>query len=364
MEIPTDQMSPQKEKVVKVSMFSETRLLVQGPTTAATPLLDLLKQEIEREGYRRLSACAAYASVGGVIALRDLFSELYEASYRWLLGTSDNWTHPGALRIAEGSINAEVRVPDPARDGRFHAKVYLLDSSPNGHATLVIGSGNATHTGMSTNCEAYAAFICRKKKETRRAERYWQVFWKMGRLLTTQYLQDYEKEYSRAQSLGAAIARDDEKDTIDADSVARTLNTGRLAWIVLARNTGFHGEQLDIVKALAPFLRLPANPSEGTNTTRHIQTALGVKSYELRFLKGMWRFMNLQQGFGAPIRPDMHQPSPYILVMERTKKAPRMKMRTIRCDSPKANAIIERSKASGFVGKSVAAPWGRRYGWW
>jgi hypothetical protein len=246
---------------------------------------------------------------------------------------------------------------------RFHPKIYLLDDNAKGTATLIVGSCNLSEAALGNNCEAFAVFHARSASKVRSFEQRWQSVWKLGTTPTDELLDNYSKRYKRNRKKHPVVLQEEHKASQPqkVKKAAKTsLDNSTLAWITLGRNTG-GGNQLDVVKNLAPFLGLPGHPSEGT--TRHIQirSRIGTKNYQLTFTKGMWRFMNLQQGFSMPVRPDLSKPSPYLLTIKRPNGTLRMDI--LHKDDARARALTKRSREVGFTSVSVGGPSGRQYGW-
>jgi HKD family nuclease len=342
-----------------------SEFFVQTAAKNSPRLHDLLKAEVTKENYRRISVCVAYASYRGAVLLRSLFAKQQDVTFRWLLGLDDAFTDPKAIDVAMGTRQAKTRLATLAPKQRFHPKIYLLDRNDGRTATLVVGSCNLSEAALEDNCEAYAVFYAQSAAELRKFEQYWQFVWKLGFTPKPALLKDYSKRYKRNRKKNPIVVEEEPKRSqprkIKKAAKANLDNSTRV-WIVLGRNTG-GGGQLDVVKDLAPFLGLPANPSEGTTRRIQIDSPSGTKDYQLTFTKGMWRFMNLQQGFLVPLRPDLSKPSPYILVIERPSTADRLRMYVLPKRGPRARRIIRTSGEVGFTRVSVGGPSGRPYGW-
>lgn len=337
---------------------------VQGTVVESECLLDFMTREVASKSYKRISACAAYATYKGTTLVRSLLSGRNDARYRWLIGLDDAFTDPEALRIAINTYGAETRVAElQAKGKRFHPKAYLLDSNEQGTATLIIGSCNLTEAALTKNCEVYAACYAATTLEVNQLRAYWEKLWEVGSPATREKVDEYATRYKAARVRNPAVEA--EKSSPASRHVRRavsgSINSSTLAWIVLGKNTG-GGNQLDIVKALAPFLSLVGNPSQGTTQHLHIKSEQGTLDYQMTFTKGMWRFMNLQQGFTQSLRPKANSPSPYLLVFERAQDG-ELSMRIIQRDGDEAKSIMALSAEIGFVGTSVEGSSGRRFGW-
>jgi len=346
-------------------------LVAQGVPKESTSLLHFLKAEISSEGYKRLSACAAYASYRGVLLTRSLLSGLNSAEYRWLIGLDDTLTDPLALSVAMQTIGAHTRVAQLLKKGskrRFHPKAYLIDRNPAGGATLVVGSCNLTEAALKSNCEVFVAYRARNAEDADELRVFWESLWKTGHSLTNDILGEYRSkfllkaEHEPAVQEEAPSQKPQKQPKYVAKAINESLANSKLAWIVLGKNTG-GGSQLDIVKNLGPFLGLPLEPKDGDHCYLEINTSLGKKNYIMTFTKGMWRFMNLQQGFQEPLRPDLKQPSPYVLVLERQDDGQTIKMHIVLEAEEHAIDMIAHSIDLGFAYESKAGASGRLYGW-
>ena len=236
----------------------------QRPEKGIKPLLSLMTDEITSNKYTRISACAAYASYRGVVLVRTALSSAGTPKFRWLFGLDDCITDPQAIRVAAGTHNAETRIVAVIPGRRFHAKAYLLDHSANESASLVIGSANLTEAALTRNCEAYVLVRGETKEEVNALQRYWDLLWGMGEPATKEIVVQYEEKYSRKGFHPPEIEQESSATvptSKTAKLVKQSLHSSRLAWIELGYNTG-GGNQLDIVKKLAPFLGLPKNPTE------------------------------------------------------------------------------------------------------
>jgi hypothetical protein len=198
----------------------------------------------------------------------------------------------------------------------------------------------------------------------REFERCWQSVWNLGIKPTSTLLKDYAKRYKRNRKKHPIVVEEERKPSLP-DNVKRaaknSLSNSVLTWIALGRNTG-GGNQLDVVKDLAPFLGLPEQPREGITQHLQMDSPTGTKDYQLTFTKGMWRFMNLQQGFATPLRPDLSKPSPYVLTIQRPGTG-RLRMEILRNRDRRARSIIKKSRDVGFTSVSVGGRSGRQYGW-
>lgn len=336
---------------------------IQGTEVGSEPLLDFMTKEVTDKSYTRISACAAYATYKGAVLVRSLLSGQNNASCRWLIGLDDAFTEPKALRVAMQAYGAETRLAElqPKRK-RFHPKAYLLDSNEEGTATLIVGSCNLTEAALTRNCEVYAACYADTTLEVERLKAYWDSLWKIGRPATEGKIAEYEIRFKAARVLNPAIQAEESTSSRKVrKAVNESINSSALAWIELGFNTG-GGSQLDIVKALAPFLSLTANARQGTTQQLSIKSKRGTFNYQVTFTKGMWRFMNLQQGFAHPLRPVANNPSPYLVVFERARGGT-LSMRLLLGDGDEGKSVIAISAEAGFVGSSVPGASGRRFGW-
>lgn len=329
-------------------------------------LLSLITDEITANRYTRISACAAYASFQGVVLARALLANETTSAFRWLVGLDDCITDPQAIRVTAGIHNSETRIVPVTTGRRFHVKAYLLDLSPSAHATLIIGSANLTKAALTKNFEGYVLLRATTKDEVSRFQSYWDSFWQLGEPASQLRISDYEERYKRRRVRSTEVEKESTSQTLpksDTKLAKQTLASSKLAWIELGNNTG-GGNQLDVVKRLAPFLGLPNKHREGTTVYRSFNSPLGLKRFQLTFTKGMWRFMNLQQGFRQPLRPNLNKPSPYLLVVSRERDDGVTNLTIDRSDSRNAIRMIEESRTNGFIDSSVHGGSGRLFGWY
>ncbi len=115
-------------------MTTQVGLHISAPSrieiVRPTDILAFLAREARQHEYRRLSACAAYATRIGVSLLRNVLPDHKDLSFRWLLGLDDYITEPEALLAAAGAINSELRVAGMLPKCRFHPKLYIMDRNP------------------------------------------------------------------------------------------------------------------------------------------------------------------------------------------------------------------------------------------
>ena len=348
-----------------MSNFHSTILGCQNYDRQSRQLISLIAEEITLYHYTNVCACAAYVSYRGVIRLRAAFSDQRNVTFRWLFGLDDYITDPQAIRVATGTRNAETRLVPITPGRRFHAKAYLLSGSTSEAASLIVGSANLTEAALTKNCEAFSVIRANNNPQVTALENYWDLLWQMGRPASSQSISQYEDERRRRRIRYSEVNR--ESTAVPANPktnrlVRQSLPTSKLAWIDLGFNTG-GGNQLDIVKKLAPFLGLPSNPSEGATSYLTFDSPLGRKRFQLTFTKGMWRFMNLQQGFREPLRPDIRKRSPYVLVISREKAGdPTLSIQRVGSEDTKR--MINESRKNGFIDSSVRGPSGRLFGWY
>lgn len=330
------------------------------------PLLSLITDEITSYEYTRISACAAYASCRGVVLVRTALSGAGTPQFRWLFGLDDCITDPQAIYVASGMKNAETRTVAVIAGRRFHAKAYLLDLSARQSATLIVGSPNLTEAALTKNCEGFVLVRAKTRKQTLDLQRYWDSLWGMGEPATKESVSRYEERYKTNRFHHSEVERESSSALPTSQTtklVKRSLDTSKLAWIVLGYDTG-GGNQLDIVKRLAPFLGLPRDPIQGTTAYLTFNSPLGRKRFQLTFTKGMWRFMNLQQGFRHPLRPNPAQASPYVLVVSRGQADGPPMLAIQRVDSRETENMINESRKKGFVDQSKPDSSGRQFGWY
>jgi HKD family nuclease len=241
--------------------FTDLVLGCQTYEKGIKSLLSVITDEITTNKYTRISACAAYASYRGVVLVRTALSSGGTPDFRWLFGLDDYITDPQAIKVAAGTRNAETRIVAVTPGRRFHAKAYLLDSSVNESASLIIGSANLTEAALTKNCEGYVLVRGESSQEVRALQRYWELLWRMGAAATKDIVSQYEEKHNRRPFQSLEV--EEETSTVahtskSAKLVKQSLQSSRLAWIELGYNTG-GGNQLDIVKKWAPFLGLPEN---------------------------------------------------------------------------------------------------------
>ena len=328
-------------------------------------LLSLITDEIASNKYNQISVCAAYASYRGVVLARRLLSRSGSPQFRWLFGLDDYITDPQALTVAAGVHNSELRIVPVLKGRRFHAKAYLLDHSAKGTATLIVGSANLTEAALTKNCEGYILVRATTEENVNVLRTYWEQFWQLGQPATDDLISEYQERH-RARKFHLTEVEQERTYTGAPSKSARlvreTLDSSKLAWIELGSNTG-GGNQLDIVKDLARFIRLPANHDEGTTVYLPFNSPRGRRQFQITFTKGMWRFMSLQQGFARRLRPDLSKPSPYVLLISRQKDGARS-LSIQRVNDTATERMIEESTRHGFVGYSVRGNSGRRFGWY
>lgn len=344
--------------------FQNISIAAQGLATNSPTLLSVLETEINNSDYQRISACAAYASRKGVTLVRGLTSGSSNAKYRWLIGLDDSFTDPEALRIALRTHKAETRTAElltkkPKR--RFHPKAYLLDSNANNEATLIVGSNNLTERALKSNCEVFTVFRARTEEDVVKVQNYWEELWNIGQNATESIIDKYKERYKRAPQKEPVIQEEISEIPSNEvkNAIEESIGNSTLAWIEFGSNTG-GGNQLDIVKNLSPFLKLPQNPNTKDSEVLNINTNEGIKQYQLTFTKGMWRFMNLQQGFSFPLRPDAESPSPFTLVIKRSNDDS-LSMDVV--TSKEAYELFTASSENGFIAESKRGTSGRFYGW-
>jgi HKD family nuclease len=329
-------------------------------------LLSLITNEIAANQYTRISACAAYASFQGVVLARALLANQTTSSFRWLVGLDDCITDPQAIKVVSGIDNSETRIVPVTAGRRFHAKAYLLDFSSEDRATLIVGSANLTKAALTKNCEGYILLRATTEDDIKLFQHYWEQFWQLGQAASEKMIVQYEEIYRKRRVRTTEVEQESTDQVFpprDAKLLKQTLNSSKLAWIELGNNTG-GGGQLDIVKRLAPFLRLPNNATEGKTVFLRFNSLTGTKQFQLTFTKGMWRFMNLQQGFSKALRPDLTKPSPYLLVISHQKDGTAPTLTLERVDSDNAARIIQESETKGFIDSSTHGDSGRLFGWY
>jgi len=349
-----------------MNSFTNIVLGCQRQEQGIKPLLSLITEEITSKKYTRISACAAYASFRGVVLVRTALSRAETPRFRWLFGLDDYITDPQALKVAAGTYHAQTRTVAVAPGRRFHAKVYLLDNSDTECASLIVGSANLTAAALTKNCEGYVLVRAETAEEVVTLRNYWELFWRMGVPSTKDLVSQYEEKYKTRQFHEPEVEEersDKPRTSKTAKLVKESLRSSRLAWIEFGSNTG-GGGQLDIVKKLMPFLELPTNYGEGTTVYRTFNSPLGQKRFQITFTKGMWRFMNLQQGFRRRLRPDLNKPSPYVLVISRGEEGADASLKVQPFRSKDTELMIQESKKNGFVDASVQGPSGRLFGWY
>jgi HKD family nuclease len=346
--------------------FTDFVLGCQTYEKGTKSLLSLITEEIASNEYTRISACAAYASYRGVVLVRTAIASAGIPKFRWLLGLDDCITDPQAIYVASGMKNAETRLVAITSGRRFHAKAYLLDLSAKQAATLIIGSANLTERAFTKNCESFVLVRAKTQAQIIELQQYWDLLWRMGEPATRESVSRYEKQckerrlnYSEVEEESSSAAPTSRTTRL----VKRSLDTSKLAWIMLGYNTG-GGSQLDIVKRLASFLGLPKSPIQGSTAYLTFNSPLGSKTFQLTFTKGMWRFMNLQQGFKQRLRPNPEKASPYVLVISpgETDTSPTLTIQ--RLNSQETENMIDESKQKGFVDWSKPGSSGRRFGWY
>jgi HKD family nuclease len=328
-------------------------------------LHDVLQSLIEEHQYTRISVCSAYVSTRGLTIVRGLMPK--DSEFRWLIGLDDTFTQPSALTAARDTYNATLKVAElqaRQRRNRFHPKVYLLDSNGNNEAHLIIGSANMTEAALTRNCEAFSIMYAEDAAEVAQFESFWNALWNKGELVTNEIIDRYRRRFRVTRPRNPVIQEETEvakRSTVLKRATEASIRTARLIWIEFGSMTGYHAEQVDIVKNLAPFLGITEDHDPADEYTLNITSPLGLFNHSLMFKKGMWRFMDIQQSFQEQLKPNPEQNSPYILIIERENNT--YSMRILRNTSPEAKRIIATSKQTGFTGKSVPGQSGRLYGW-
>ena len=321
-----------------------------------------IRNVIKKKGYKRISVCSAYATRQGVLHIRSIAKALNELEYRWLFGLDDFITEPAAIKMAMKTSQSEIRVVKMMPKARFHAKVYLLDRNTKNSATILIGSNNLTGAGLNNNCVAFVVIHSGKGRSKQKMVSFWNSLWKIGKKITVEELKEYEKKHKKKRQKNPTVTAESAVNLKNHKLRNASMLTSSLMWIELGRNTG-NGNQLEVVKDLAPFLGFPPNPSVGDSVNLPMKSIQGIKIYRVSFVKGMWRFMSFQQGFSAPLRPDLSKPSPYSLVIERKNSNQILEAKIVRNMSGEMNRLRLDSKQFGFIGSSIPGPYGRKYGW-
>lgn len=328
-------------------------------------LYDVLQELIQEHQYTRISVCSAYVSTKGLTIVRGLMPK--DSEFRWLIGLDDTFTQPSALIAARDTYNATLKIAElqiAQRRNRFHPKVYLLDSNKNDEAHLIIGSANMTEAALTRNCEAFSVMYAENAAEVVQFEAFWDALWDKGQLVNDAIIERYQRRFRINRPRNPVIQEESEiarRSTVLKRATEASIRTARLIWIEFGSMTGYHSEQVDIVKNLAPFLGIAEDHDLTDEYTLDITSPIGLFNHSLMFKKGMWRFMNIQQSFHEQLKPNPAQNSPYILIIEREDAA--YSMRILRKTTPEAKRIVATSKQTGFTGKSVAGQGGRLYGW-
>jgi HKD family nuclease len=283
-----------------------------------------------------------------------------ESQFRWVFGLDDAFTQPSAINAALKTHNSELRTA-PARASRaqplFHPKVILLDRNENDESTLVIGSSNLTQTGLTSNFEAFSLIQTKSAGETRKAETFWSKFWNHATVFQPLQLPAYEERYKRNRTRTLPIT-DDPTTTIPREIINESVKTARLIWIEFGSMTGYHGEQVEIVKELVPFLGITGPYQTNDEFFVRIASPVGTRRYQLMFKKGMWRFMDIQQGFNETLKEEFESVSKFMLIIERTGKSG-FKMRITEKSSSEAKKLKAESEALQFRFSTGY----REYGW-
>jgi HKD family nuclease len=343
--------------------FENISIIAQGLDDDEN-LFEVLATEIDNHNYRRISVCSAYVSIKGVMMVRNLISKFSNSEFRWIMGLDDAFTDPNALTLAAFQTNnSQVRISQlQNRRGRkrFHPKIYLLDLNDDEEATIIIGSINLTQAALERNCEVFSVFTATSLAEVTRINEFWDSFWDNAEEVTEEIISAYSQRYRRPPR---NPINEEERETQQTAREIRKVTNGiigssKIVWIDVGNLTGYQYNQLEIVKDLAPFFELPRVPGEDDYRYKAISSSNGHHVYQLQYHHGIWRFMNLQQGFAERLRPDMSKPSPYRLVFERSNNNT-YSMKLFRLDSPKAQQIKNKSDLLGTTRYTGY----RYYGW-
>jgi len=224
----------------------------QGPGIRS--LLSLITEEIASNHYTRISACAAYASYQGVVIARTLLAKERTRSFRWLVGLDDYITDPEAIKVAAGIRQSETRIVAVTAGQRFHAKAYLLDLSSDTRATLIVGSANLTKAALTKNCEGYVLLRATTEEEVKLFQRYWDLFWQLGEPASDERISAYEESYKKRRVRAPEIEQESTDQPLpprEAKLVKQTVDSSKLAWIELGKNTGGGNEvgyaEIDVI---------------------------------------------------------------------------------------------------------------------
>jgi len=130
------------------------------------PYADLFRIALRKGIYDKMFAAVAYATVGGVSIIENIFREEFgtknwdSMSKQWLVGIDWCRSDPRALSQLEAFNRSQVKIPNGEKnisrlgclpDKIFHPKLYILQGKDL--SAIICGSGNLSRSGLTKGCE-------------------------------------------------------------------------------------------------------------------------------------------------------------------------------------------------------------------
>jgi HKD family nuclease len=343
---------------------------------AVDTIVGNIEQFTEDKSLDTIHAAMAYMSVAGVRRLLDVLHDREITQCRWLIGTDDAITQPGAIELCRDLPHSTVRLASFEEEYlRFHPKVLLMTSSLDADkALMMVGSANLTRHGLEGNAESVVFLHAESPTDVLDLISRWNDIWSIGRSLTTAELRRYARRYEKNKAVRKKLVRAPAakkpskprkvKPVLGSDKAELDPSLANTCWIECGKNTA-QGRELEIKAEQGLFFGL--NPKG--ETPRHFGFRLSngqTTQLRLKFQgNDMWR---LQLTTAVPevergLRPRMANGklgrSPWVAIIERTNKKGEFRLKFVKARSLKYRDLKKRSQAVGTVGRTSA----REYGW-
>ncbi len=349
----------------------------QTPTSdAVDTIVGNIEQFTADKSLDTIHAAMAYVSVAGVRRLLDVLHNRAITESRWLIGTDDAITQPGAIELCRDLTHSTVRVASFEEESlRFHAKVLLMtSSSADDKGLMMVGSANLTHHGLEGNAESVVFLHAESAADVAELTARWNDIWSLGRSLTTAELRRYARRYEKNKAVRKKLVRATRakkpskprkvKQVLVSDKAELDPSLANTCWIECGYITAM-GRELELKAEQGLFFGL--NP-RGEKPRRFDFTLSNGKTAQLRLKfqgNAMWR---LQLTTEVPevargLRPRMPDGtlgrSPWVAIVERSRKRGKFTLRFVKLRSREYKELRRRSQDVGTVGRTSA----REYGW-
>lgn len=141
------------------------------------PYADLFRTALRKGVYDRIFAAVAYATVGGVKIIEDIFREEFDNKYwdnmskQWLVGIDWCRSDPRALSQLAAFSKSQVKIPNGGEnisrlgclpDKIFHPKLYILQGK--NLSAIICGSGNLSRSGLTKGCECGSLLLIKSSR--------------------------------------------------------------------------------------------------------------------------------------------------------------------------------------------------------